>query len=112
MESAVTSALSFRMTQNDLDRMLKELGGSSAGLLGRMLTETHQTIQPSDFGLLQQKAKRATDQAFRLEQLAKQFFNMLSDFIAIQREGQPASNYSWQLRITPAARSLARLGRC
>ena len=106
MESAVTSALSFRMTQNDLDRMLKELGGSSAGLLGRILTETHQTIQPSDFGLLQQKAKHATDQAFRVEQLAKLFFNMVGDFIAIQREGQPVSNYSWQMRITPAARSL------
>jgi DNA polymerase-3 subunit epsilon/ATP-dependent DNA helicase DinG len=76
MESAVTSALSFRMTENDLDRMLKELGGSSAGVLGRMLTETHQTIQPSEFGLLQQRAKHATDQAFRLEQLSKQFFNM------------------------------------
>jgi ATP-dependent DNA helicase DinG len=106
IESAVTSALSFRMTQNDLDRMLKELGGSSTGLLGRMLTETHQAIQPSDFGLLQQKAKHATDQAFRVEQLSKQFFNMVGDFIAIQREGQPASNYSWQLRVTPASRSL------
>ena len=106
MESAVTSALSFRMTQNDLDRMLKELGGSSAGLLGRMLTETHQMLRPSDFGLLQQKAKHATDQAFRLEQLSKQFFNVLSDFIAFQREGQPASNYSWQLRVTPATRTL------
>ncbi len=106
IEGAVTSALSFRMTQNDLDRMLKELGGSSAGLLGRMLTETHQTIQPSDFGLLQQKAKHATDQAFRVEQLSKQFFNMVGDFIAIQREGQPASNYSWQLRVTHASRSL------
>lgn len=108
IESAVTSALSFRMTQNDLDRILKELGGSSAGLLGRMLTETHQTIQPSEFGLLQQKAKHATDQAFRVEQLAKQFFNALSDFIATlrERERQLISNYSWQMRITPAARSL------
>ena len=106
MESAVTSALSFRMTQNDLERMLKELGGSSAGLLGRLLTETHETLRPSDFGLLQQKAKRATDQAFRLEQLSKQFFDAVSDFIAIQREGQPPSNYSWQMRITPSARTL------
>ena len=106
MELAVTSALSFRMTQNDLDRMLKELGGSSAGLLGRMLTETHQMLRPSDFGLLQQKAKHATDQAFRVEQLSKQFFNVLSDFVAFQREGQPATNYSWQLRITPATRTL------
>jgi DNA polymerase-3 subunit epsilon/ATP-dependent DNA helicase DinG len=106
IEAAVTSALSFRMTENDLDRMFKELGGSSAGVLGRMLTETHQVIRPSDFGLLQQKAKHATDQAFRVEQLSRQFFNMVGDFIAIQREGQPVSNYSWQMRITPAARSL------
>jgi ATP-dependent DNA helicase DinG len=106
METAVTNALSFRMTQNDLDRMLKELGGSSAGLLGRMLTDTHDALRPSDFGLLQQKSKRATDQAFRLEQLSKEFFSYLGEFIAAQREGQQQNNYSWQMRITPSARTL------
>ena len=106
MESAVTNALSFRMTQNDLERMMKELGGSSSGFLGRMLTETQNTLRPSDFGLLQQRAKRATDQSFRIEQMAKLFFDFLNDFIAIQREGQPQTNYSWQMRITPAARTL------
>jgi ATP-dependent DNA helicase DinG len=107
LEGATTNALSFRLTQNELDRMLKEVGGSSSGLLGAILSETHNALRPSDLGLLQQKVKRATDQAFRLEQLAREFFNNLSDFIAIQREDQPQSNYSWQLRITPAARTLA-----
>lgn len=106
MESAVTNALSFRMTQGDLDRMLKELGGSSAGLLGTILSDTHDSTRPSEFGLLQQKCKRATDQAFRAEQLAKEFFLYLGEFIAAQREGQPQSNYSWQMRITPSARTL------
>jgi DNA polymerase-3 subunit epsilon/ATP-dependent DNA helicase DinG len=106
MESAVTNALSFRMTQNDLDRMLKELGGSSAGLLGRMLTDIHNALRPSDFGLLQQKSKRATDQAFRLEQLSKEFFSYLGQFIAAQREGQQQNNYSWQLRVVNATRTL------
>ncbi len=106
IESAVTNALSFRMTQNDLDRMLKELGGSSAGVLGRLLTETHDSLRPSDFGLLQQKSKHATDQAFRLEQLSKEFFSVLGGFIAAQREGQQQNNYSWQMRITSAARTL------
>ncbi|MBK8784282.1 MAG: DEAD/DEAH box helicase family protein [Anaerolineales bacterium] len=106
MESAITGALSFRLTQNDIERMMKELGGSSAGLLGRILTDLHNSLRPSDFGLLQQKIKHATDQAFRVEQLARQFFNTLSDFIAIQREGQPQSNYSWQMRIQPATRTL------
>lgn len=107
MENAVTNALSFRLTQHDLERMLKELGGSSAGILGKMLTESHNALRPSDFALLQQKAKRATDQAFRVEQLAKQFFSYLNEFIATQRQGQPQSNFSWQMRITPAARTLA-----
>lgn len=106
MESAITNALSFRLTQSDLERMLKELGGSSAGLLGKMLTESHNALRPSDFGLLQQKSKRATDQAFRLEQLSKQFFSYLNEFIAIQRQGQPQNNYSWQMRITPPTRTL------
>jgi DNA polymerase-3 subunit epsilon/ATP-dependent DNA helicase DinG len=106
IESAVTNALSFRLTQQDVERMLKELGGSSSGLLGKMLTESHNALRPSDFGLLQQKSKRATDQAFRLEQLSKQFFSYLSEFIAIQRQGQQQNNYSWQMRITPSARTL------
>jgi ATP-dependent DNA helicase DinG len=106
MESAVTSALSFRMTQFDIERMLKELGGSSAGVLGRILTETHSSLRPSDLGLLQQKIKHATDQAFRVEQLSKQFFTVLGEFVALQREGQPATNYSWQLRIIPATRTM------
>ena len=106
MESAVTSALSFRLTQYDLERLLKEVGGSSAGVLGRLLGETHDSLRPADFGLLQQKVKRATDTAFRLEQLSKQFFSVLGEFVNFQREGQPASNYSWQLRIVPSTRTL------
>ncbi|MEW6401135.1 MAG: helicase C-terminal domain-containing protein [Chloroflexota bacterium] len=106
METAVTSALSFRMTQQDLERMLKEVGGSNAGVLGRLLGETHDSLRPSDFGLLQQKVKRTTDIAFRLEQITREFFNILGEFVNFQREGQPATNYSWQLRIVPATRTL------
>jgi DNA polymerase-3 subunit epsilon/ATP-dependent DNA helicase DinG len=106
LENAVTGALSFKLTQNELERMLKELGGSSAGVLGKALTETHNALRPSDFGLLQQISKRATDQTFRVEQLSKQFFSYLSEFIAVQRQGQAQNNYSWQLRITESARLL------
>lgn len=106
IESAVTNALAFRMTQGDLERLLKELGGSSAGALGSILTEAHSALRPSDFGLLQQSAKRATDQAFRVEQLAKEFFAYLGEFIQAQREGQAQNNYAWQMRVTPAARAL------
>ena len=107
MESATTNALSFRLTQFDMERLTREVGGTSAGILGRLLTEMHDALRPSDFGLLQQKVKRATDQAFRTEQLMKQFFMVLGEFASEQREGQPVSNYAWQLRIIPATRTLA-----
>jgi ATP-dependent DNA helicase DinG len=106
LESATTNALSFRLTQMDLERMLKEIGGSKAGILGRVESGTHQTLRPSDFSLLQQKVRRATDTAFRLEQLNREFFNTVSDFASLQREGQAKSNYSWQARVLPSTRTL------
>jgi ATP-dependent DNA helicase DinG len=106
LESATTNALSFRLTQFDMDRMLKEIGGSNAGLLGRVLTETKESLRPSDFGLLQQKVSRATDMAFRLQEQNREFFKTLTEFAEFQREGQPQSNYSWQARVLPATRTL------
>ena len=75
-------------------------------MLGRVLGETNDTLRPSDFGLLQQKISRATDMAFRLQEQNREFFNTLTEFATLQREGQPQSNYSWQARILPATRTL------
>ncbi len=106
LETATTNALSFKLSQFDLERMMKEVGGSSAGVLGRLLTETQEALRPSDFGLLQQKVSRATDLAFRVEQINREFFNIIGEFARLQREGQPSSNYSWQARVLPSTRTL------
>ena len=106
LESATTSALSFRLTEYDLGRMLKELGGATSGVLSRLLGETNEALRPSDFGLLQQKVSRATDLAFRLENLNREFFQVMGEFVKFQREGRPPTNYSWQARILPATRTL------
>ncbi|HET9588117.1 MAG TPA: exonuclease domain-containing protein, partial [Anaerolineales bacterium] len=106
LESATTNALSFRLNQYDLERMMKEVGGSNAGVLGRLLSEVKELVRPSDFGLLQQKVNRATDMAFRIEQLNRSFFSALSEFARLHREGQPQSNYAWQARVVPATRTL------
>lgn len=106
LESATTSALSFRLSQYDMDRMMKEVGGTNAGVLGRLLGETNETLRPADFGLLKQKVNRATDMAFRIEQMNREFFKVLGEFARLQREGQPQSNYNWQSRILPATRTL------
>ncbi|MBI4761070.1 MAG: helicase C-terminal domain-containing protein [Chloroflexota bacterium] len=106
LEAATTNALSFKLSQYDLERMMKEIGGTNSGVLGRLLGETNETLRPSDLGLLQQKVSRATDKAFRIEQMSREFFNVLGEFARIQREGQPQSNYAWQMRILPATRTL------
>jgi predicted DnaQ family exonuclease/DinG family helicase len=106
LEAATTNALSFRLTQFDMERMMKEIGGSNAGVLGRLLGETHEALRPSDFGLLQKRVSHATDMAFSIEQMNREFFNALGEFARLQREGQPQSNYAWQARILPATRTL------
>jgi ATP-dependent DNA helicase DinG len=106
LESATTNALSFRLTEFDLGRMLKELGGTTSGVLGRLLGGSQPVLRPSDFGLFQQKVSRATDLSFRLENLNREFFKILGEFVAFQREGNPPSNYAWQARILPATRTL------
>ena len=87
--------------------MMKEVGGSNAGVLGHILTETKSILRPSDFGLLQKRISQTTDMAFRIEQMNREFFNTLGEFARLQREGQPQSNYSWQARILPATRTLS-----
>jgi ATP-dependent DNA helicase DinG len=106
VESATTNALSFRLTQYELERLLKDIGGPNAGILGRVLTETRAGLRPSELALLQQRVDRATDMAFRIEQLNREFFNTVGEFAKLQREDQQARNYSWQARILPAMRAL------
>jgi ATP-dependent DNA helicase DinG len=106
LESATTGALSFRFTQFDLERMLKEIGGTGTGILGHLLSAVRPALTPAQFGLLQKGIARATDLAFRLEQLDHEFFVGLAAFAAQQREGEQPSTYAWQGRILPSTRTM------
>jgi len=105
LESATTDSLSFRLTQFDIERLIREIGGSTSGILGHLLATTRDQIRPSDFAVLNQKVERATDLVWRLQEQARIFFDVLAEFIAFQREGQPASTYAYQERILPATRT-------
>ncbi|MEJ5223684.1 MAG: helicase C-terminal domain-containing protein, partial [Anaerolineales bacterium] len=105
LEAATTNALSFRFTQTDMERMLREMGGPTTGILGSLLSITRNLIRPSDFAQLSQLVHRAADLGFRLDSMAKDFFFALGEFIKFQREGQPQSMYSIQVRILPATRT-------
>ena len=86
LESATTNALSFRLTEFDLNRLVKEMGGSGAGLLGNVLRISRRSLKPGDLGLVQRRIGHATDMAFRLEQSSREFFSRLSEYAANERE--------------------------
>ena len=105
LESATTSALSFRVSQGDLGRLFREVGGTSTGLLSRLLTITRNLLRPSEAAVLHQLVQRATDINFRLEFDTRNFFTSIENFLAEQREGQSISPYGQQARILPATRT-------
>jgi ATP-dependent DNA helicase DinG len=105
LESATTDALSFHLAQSDLDRLIHETGGSNTGVLGQLLASTRHELRPSDLAELTMRVGRATDLCFRFQEQNRIFFNSLSEFITLQREGQPSSNYTYQERILPSTRT-------
>ena len=106
LENATTSALSFRITPSDTNRLMRELGGSNSGALGALLAEASQNLRPSDQALLAQKVKRATDLAFRVQEQVRVFFNTIGEFAEYQRGGKGNDNYAWQERVVPSTRTL------
>jgi len=111
LESATTNALSFRATQMDFIRLAREIGSHRAsssmpgGVLGRLLDQLHDSVSPSEYAAFNQLAERATDHAFQMESLARQFFETIANFLFEQRDGQEIGPYTQQVRILPATRT-------
>ncbi len=106
LESATTNALSYRITQTDLSRMLRELGGISSGILGRLTAQLHDILRPSDFAAFNQSIQRATDLAFRSEHGLDAFLASIDRFMENARDGRPVGPYGQQVRILPSTRTL------
>ncbi len=105
LESATTGAMSFRMSQTDLERLIKEVGGASSGVLGHFLNTVHDLMRPSDYAQLANVIHRASDLTFRLENQARDFFYGLMEFMQYMQEGRPQSLYAFSTRILPATRT-------
>jgi len=110
LESASTNSLSFRATQIDFTRLLREVGsyrsGSSqlSGILGRLLSLLNKKIPPDKYAAFDHLVERASDYAFQMESLVRGFFDTIDHFLFEQREGQPIGPYPQQVRILPGTR--------
>jgi ATP-dependent DNA helicase DinG len=105
LEAATTDALSFRLTQFDMEHMIHETGGSNSGILGYIITATQNQISPSEFAQIKQKIERSTDLTYRLQEQMRIFFDAVANFVSFQREDQPKTSYSFQERILPSTRT-------
>lgn len=105
LEDATTNALSYRVTQPDIDRLIRELGGPTAGTLGWLNGAAQGVLTPGDYASLHQLIQDATDLAFRFDNQTREFFYALDQFLAEQREGNSIGSYSQQERILPATRA-------
>ncbi len=105
LEDATTNALSYHTTSNEVERTLKILGGPNSGLLGWTLNATQEILNPSDSATLKHLVQRATDLAFRFQNLNQQFFTSINHFLREQREGKAVLSYAHQERILPATRT-------
>ena len=106
LESATTSALSYRITQSDFVRLLREVGSVSSGQLGRLLHLVSHSLPPADFASLNMAVHQISDFMFRLENEFSELIASLEFFMEEQRDGQPISGYGQQTRIQPATRTL------
>lgn len=106
MEAATTNALSFRVTQSDVLRVLRELGGPASGIIGYMLSLLEDLLKPPEYAAFHQASHRAADLLFRLEHCYREFFSAVSDYLAEQRDGRPLTGYGQQERIVEASRTL------
>lgn len=105
LEEATTSSLSFSVTQYDLEHILRELGGPNAGTLGWLLGTLREQLNPTEFAALNHLVQRATDMAFQVENLGREFFIAMDQFLLEQRGGRAMGSYAHQERILPSTRN-------
>ncbi len=105
LEDATTNALAFRVTYLEIERILKELGGSSSGVLGRFLNIIHRVVSPGDLADMEKEIKGATDTAARVQRQLQGFFKEIEEFLKIQENPGRSVNYSQQVRITSGTRT-------
>ncbi len=106
LEEASTSTLSFRITQNEITRLLRELGSISSGILGRLLTALKLVAKPSVVAASHDITQRITDLEFRLEQQFLTLFGLIEEFLESERNYESIGTYAQQVRILPSTRTV------
>jgi len=105
LESATTDAMSFKVRETDITRLVRELGGPESGVMGRLVNMSRDLLKPSDMATISQMVSQVTDLAFRFENQMNSYFKAFDFFLEEQREGKPVGTYAQQVRIQKSTRA-------
>jgi ATP-dependent DNA helicase DinG len=104
LEAAATDGLSFRCAWTDLERSLRELGGSRSGWLGTLLSRNRRKgVQKESAAWIRARADELLAAVDSAQRSGKTFFRTIDDFVNSQVDGPP-KEYTLQYRIIPAVR--------
>lgn len=106
MEDATTSALSFRISRREVERLFKELGGANSGLLGRVNEAIQRMVKPSEKAAAGARLNDVADLAFRAENQTRAFFTSINNFLQEMREGRDVGPYGQKVRVVPATHTM------
>lgn len=104
LEAATTNALSFRISQNDLVRILREIGNSKSGVISRILKLAEGILSPGDLAMVSRICEQSINISFQLESLYRNFFTTVDQFLYEIRDGRSMGTYAQQQRIVPSTR--------
>jgi predicted DnaQ family exonuclease/DinG family helicase len=105
LESATTDGLSYEVTQADVERMLRDLGGPSSGQLGETLRLCRSAVPPEIYPVLATQAEKTYTAITTMMVHVSHFFSIVSDFMKAQRAQGRGNEYSFQLRLLPNTRT-------
>jgi DNA polymerase-3 subunit epsilon/ATP-dependent DNA helicase DinG len=106
IESATTSAMSFRVRAVDVTRLIRELGGEKSGVLGRFVNLCEDLLKPAQMATLNQLVNKASSLSFRFDNQMNGYYQALEAFLEEQRQGRPLGSYPQQERVLPSTRTL------
>ncbi len=105
LESAATSAMSFRTSRSEIEHLVSDLGTPNSGWIGRLLTDIQPSLSDDAYDGLLEVGDKLAGKTEQLMPELRNLFDCLKHFMDDAREGKPLTGYGQQLRLIPAARS-------
>jgi ATP-dependent DNA helicase DinG len=106
LESATTNGLSFRVTESEVLRVLRDLGGTGRGLMRQILDLARGSLPAGDLAEVQSSVGAVTDRITLCMEHSQALFTALNLLLENQREGSPVGTYGQTMRVIPSTRTL------